>query len=693
MDSFVGGFSPSENQFGFDIESVSDYSDLQAVVDGIQFRDTFPDSDILDLPSNTADRMDSFVGGFSPSENQFGLDFESVSDYSDLQTFVNGIQFRDTFPDSDILDLPSISNTPVPVIQYTELSKRLAGDSGEESNLSDAVLKFINQALMEDDLEDEDYTIQDSSLHAAEKSFYEILNKKDPSSHNQRLPHVESPVNVPLESQPCRQFNGGMEKTKIIPLDGNDRTCYFEKNRSTVKGKSEKDGWDLPESLPRGRRKSLHSDESDLEEGRSKKHLPSYAEESVLHEMFDKVLSFGPTVKGSNGSGAMTRSGRLVSRKEAVNMRNLLMQCMESVVCNDHQRARELLRQIKKCSSPLGDGSQRLAHYFALSLEARLVGFGSPEFKWVSTLMSDADHLKAYKLYISACPFMEISYFFAHQAIMEVAETTTSLHIIHFGIMYGLQWPSLIQRLSTRPGGPPKLRITGIDLPQADLRPAGRVKETGCRLRSYCKRFHVPFEYNNIVKKWETVSVEDLKIEKNEVVVVNCLYQFMFLLDDTIIEHNSPRDVVLNMIRRINPDIFIHGIINGSFNSPFFMSRFREALFHYSALFDMFEANVPRENKERMVFERDILGNVFFNVLICEGSERVVRPETYKQWQVRTVRAGFRQLPLNHQTMKEIRAKVKSCYHKDFFVDEASQWMVAGWKGRAIIAFSCWKPA
>ncbi|KAL6977470.1 hypothetical protein U1Q18_026269 [Sarracenia purpurea var. burkii] len=146
------------------------------------------------------------------------------------------------------------------------------------------------------------------------------------------------------------------------------------------------------------------------------------------------------------------------------------------------------------------------------------------------------------------------------------------------------------------------------------------------------------------------------------------------------------------MIRRINPVIFIHGIVNGSFNSPFFILRFHEALFHFSAVFDMFEANVPRENKERMVFERDIMGNIFFNVLTCEGSERVVRPETYKQWQARTVRAGFRQLPLNHQMMKEVSAKVKSCYHKDFFVDETSQWMVAGWKGRAINAFSCWKP-
>jgi hypothetical protein len=275
---------------------------------------------------------------------------------------------------------------------------------------------------------------------------------------------------------------------------------------------------------------------------------------------------------------------------------------------------------------------------------------------------------------------------------MELAKTATTLHIIHFGITFGFQWPYLIQRLSTRPGGPPKLRITGIEFPQAGFRLASRVKETGSRLANYCERFNVPFHYNGIAQKWETICLEDLRIEKDEVIVVNCLYQSMFLLDDSTTDL-SPRDAVLNLIKRIGPDIFIHGIFNGSFNSPFFISRFREALFHFSSLFDMVEANLTRESQERMVFERDIMGNAFLNVIACEGVGRIVRPETYKQWQIRTVRAGFRQLPLKQEITKEVKAKVKLCYHKGFFVKEDSEWMLTGWKGRVMYAFSCWKPA
>lgn len=218
---------------------------------------------------------------------------------------------------------------------------------------------------------------------------------------------------------------------------------------------------------------------------------------------------------------------------------------------------------------------------------------------------------------------------------------------------------------------------------------ASRVKET---LANCCEKYNVPFEYNGIVQKWETICVEDLKIQKDEVIVVNCLYLSMYMLDDLTTDV-SPRDAFLKLIKMISPDIFIHATVNGNYNSPFFVSRFREALFHFSSLFDMVEAILTREDQDRIVFERDILGNAFLNVIACEGVGRIVRPETYKQWQIRTVRAGFRQVPLKQEIIKEAKAKVKLCYHKGFFVKEDGGWMLTGWKGRVVFAFSCWKPA
>ena len=105
----------------------------------------------------------------------------------------------------------------------------------------------------------------------------------------------------------------------------------------------------------------------------------------------------------------------------------------------------------------------------------------------------------------------------------------------------------------------------------------------------------------------------------------------------------------------------------------------------------MFEANLPREDEDRLLFEREVFGREAMNVIACEVTERVERPETYKQWQVRNQKAGFRQLPLKQDIMEEVRTK-KLRYHKDFVVGEDGNWMLQGWKGRIIYALSCWKP-
>ncbi|CAK9181009.1 unnamed protein product [Ilex paraguariensis] len=94
--------------------------------------------------------------------------------------------------------------------------------------------------------------------------------------------------------------------------------------------------------------------------------------------------------------------------------------------------------------------------------------------------------------------------------------------------------------------------------------------------------------------------------------------------------------------------------------------------------------------EERLLFEREVIGREAMNVIACEVTERVERPETYKQWQVRNQRAVFRQLLLKQDIMEEVRTK-KLSYHKDFVVGEDGNWILQDWKGRIIYALSCWK--
>ena len=203
--------------------------------------------------------------------------------------------------------------------------------------------------------------------------------------------------------------------------------------------------------------------------------------------------------------------------------------------------------------------------------------------------------------------------------------------------------------------------------------------------------FNVPFEYQAISSKWETICIEDLNIAEDDVLIVNCIHRMKNLGDETV-SINSARNRVLNTIRMMKPKVFVHGIENGSYGTPFFLTRFKEVMYHYSALFDIFDKTVPRDNETRMFIERGIFQCQLLNVIACEGSERIERPENYKKWKSRNLNAGLEQLPLNPDIVKVIREMVGK-YHKDYVINEDDQWLLLGWKGRILNAISTWKPS
>ncbi|XP_022755789.1 scarecrow-like protein 14 isoform X2 [Durio zibethinus] len=685
----------------------------------------------------------------------FKSDNDSVPMYSN-HNLVNGFKesIEQNFPSPP--SLPSSPESPVDSDSSSGTSS--VGHPLDNVPFANEMLKYINEMLMEEDLEEKTCMLQDClALQAAEKSFYEVLGHEYPLSADPISPCTgqncyKPDDNLSQSRSICSSINyttatnsvewsgiyspgefessyiqtsliDSLERTSLVPNLQRETTIEpFRHFRSEI-GEASKpsligDKVNLaPESnlstpsVPngryqsplgsRGRKNYQREDDDHLEEGRSSKQSALSLEDSEQSEMFDDLL----LCKGENEDspkcslyGNYQQNGQLKGLKkkgkksEVVDLWSLLTQCAQAVAINDQRTGNELLKQISQHSSSSGDGTQRLAHYFANALMTRLAGMGAPSYSpLLSSRTSAADILKAYGVYALACPFKKMSNFYANKKIMEVAKKETSIHIVDFGICYGFQWPCLIQRLSARAGGPPKLRITGIEFPQPGFRPAERVEETGRRLKRYCERFNVPFEYYVIAKKWETIELEEIKINEDEVVVVNCMYRLKNLPDDTVVG-TSARDTVLKLIRSINPELLIHGIASGTYNAPFFVTRFREALFHFSAQFDIFEANVPREDPQRKMFEKEILGRDIMNVVACEGTERVERPETYKQWQARTLRAGFKQVPLDQELMNKVTNFVQSSYHRDFLIDVDGRWVLQGWKGRVIYALSCWKP-
>ncbi|XVF46533.1 hypothetical protein PTKIN_Ptkin03bG0034700 [Pterospermum kingtungense] len=608
-------------------------------------------------------------------------------------------------------------NLPVHHVASSSLGSNSDGDSpygSENTDFSYAVLNYINDVLMEEDVEGQPCRFQDClALQAAERSFYDVLAHNHPPSpyhfHHSNtddhgsVSHADHANNLVESSlhgfdSSVMQTSSTIYPTQLTPFS----PCFDE----PVDRGAEKEAWKNMSMAKKNHSREFHDDSLEEIRRNNKQFAPTTVEDSSEEEhVFDEAF----LVKNGNGvsscplyeasqnrqnrktscSSTKTLSKKQANEKlEMVDLWSLLAQCAQAVAIYDQRAAIELLAKIRQQSSPFGDGTERLAHYLAKGLEVRLNG---TSYTTPNNGTSDADILRAHMLYVSVCPFKRISNLFSNRNIAELAKKATTVHVIDFGIGYGFQWPCLIHRLSTRRGGPPKLRITGIDFPQPGFRPADRIEATGRRLRRCCDSVNVPFEFNAIAKRWEAIRVEELKIERGEFVVVNCMYRLRNLPDDSLI-FNSPRNMVLKLIKRINPDLFIHGVVNGSYNVPFFITRFREAFFHFSAMFDILEANVPREDPDRLLLEREMFGRDAMSVVAYEGLQRIDRPETYKQWQLRNQKAGFRQLPLSQKILDRARTVLESNYHKDFAIEVDGQWMLQGWKGRVTHALSYWKP-
>jgi len=107
-----------------------------------------------------------------------------------------------------------------------------------------------------------------------------------------------------------------------------------------------------------------------------------------------------------------------------------------------------------------------LAYCFAKGLEAQLAGTGSQVYQsLVAKRTSVVEFLKAYKLFLAAISLGKVHIIFSNRNIVDAVAGRTKLHIVAYGVQYGLQWPGLLHLLAGREGGPPEVRFTGIDLP------------------------------------------------------------------------------------------------------------------------------------------------------------------------------------------------------------------------------------
>ncbi|KAJ3688351.1 hypothetical protein LUZ61_017515 [Rhynchospora tenuis] len=594
----------------------------------------------------------------------------------------------------------------------------------------DPTLDYLSRYLLEEEIDELNISTykDEAALKDIEKPFYEILGQKYPVTPNeQSLASSQSESDLSssssnatstssindqvIESLPVMQFHKGIEEgMKFLPIIPKLATDFKENmvavDLTEVKYENSV-GFKLVENIDFGvtsRSKSQkNSSDRELEimDGRNQKISLICSDEPITDEVYNRVLldhgddhlkaeiwSLREILQVEASSG-----GKKENQGEHNELNTLLIHCAEAVAVYDRRRAQVLLNKIRMQSSPNGYGIQRLASILADALEARLAGVGSEYYRGLiakRVCAPDIYFLKAYHTYLRAAPFARVYYCFSNRNILNAARNARKLHVIDLGIRFGFQWPSLIQALSKREGGPPKFRITGIEFPQPGFRPAKRVEGIGRRLEEYAKSFHVPFEYKGIASQWESIRIEDLTINDDEVLIVNSMFRFKKLKDETF-AIDCPRNRVLRLIRQIKPHIFIQGESSRSYSS-FFLPRFRQVLSTYAVFYDLLDNTIPRGDKQRQLPE-----NVFFvpdiiNIVACEGSDWIEKPETLKQWQPRNIQAGFEQLSVNPDIVEECNNLVRDGYDKRYFIQEDDNWLLQGWKGRVLTGVTAWKP-
>ncbi|CAL4910245.1 unnamed protein product [Urochloa decumbens] len=570
---------------------------------------------------------------------------------------------------------------------------------------SDMMLPYISRMLMEDDIDDKPY--DHPALLQVQKPFAQILSSPSSDCTNGDTEGAKDllqdgsvdertlPLALSKGTYAAGAFLKGMEEANMLLCRANG----FRKDElanQMVRESSNHSG-------AKKRYASYdHIEEEVIRRTRKSMMIIKEPKDTCAHEMLDDMMLRGSEtciircmeklrINMANEAEKSIRKGSRKAAANVVDIRTMLILCAQAVAANDHMRARELLTQIKQHASETGDVTQRLAQCFSKGLEARLLGMGSQVWQLLrAERLSSIDFLKAHNLYMAACSFNKVVLLFCTMTILRAVSGKRRLHIVDYGMRYGFHWADMLRLLASREGGPPKVKITAIGYPDLRPCPIEQIEDTGRRLSKCAHELGVPFNFFAIRKKWEEVSVEDLNTDAEEVLVVNDYLNFSTLMDESIFfDDPSPKDMVLHNIRKMRPNVFIQSIVNGSYGSSY-LSRFRETLFYYTAIFDMFDATIPRESKLRVLLEQDLFGRFAVNVIACEGAEMMERPEKYKQWHARNQRAGLRQLPLEPSIVNVLKDKVMRCHHKDFLICEDGQWLLQGWMGRILFAQSTW---
>ncbi|XP_021294785.1 nodulation-signaling pathway 1 protein [Herrania umbratica] len=412
-----------------------------------------------------------------------------------------------------------------------------------------------------------------------------------------------------------------------------------------------------------------------------------------LEEVVANKRSAGNKKNSNKSSGNNCNNG---NNNEGRWAKQLLNPCAIAITTGNLTRVQHLLYVLNELASSTGDANHRLAdhglralthHLTSSSASTGLITFASTEPKFFQRSL-----LKFYEV----SPWFAFPNNVANASILQILaqepDKTRNLHILDIGVSHGVQWPTLLEALTRRSGGPPPLvRITVVaataeksqimDTPFS-IGPPGH--DFYSRLPGFAKSMNINLQINRLeTHPLQNLNTQTIDNSPGETLIVCAQFRLHHL------NHNRPdqRTEFLKVLRSLEPKGVILSENNmdcscsncGDFATGF--SRRVEYLWKF--LDSTSSAFKGRESEERRVMEGEAAKALTNQGEMNEGKEK---------WCERMRGVGFVGEVFGEDAIDGARALLRKYDSNwEMRVEEKDACVGLWWRGQPVSFCSLWK--
>ncbi|KAL0376365.1 UNVERIFIED_CONTAM: GRAS family protein RAM1 [Sesamum calycinum] len=375
---------------------------------------------------------------------------------------------------------------------------------------------------------------------------------------------------------------------------------------------------------------------------------------------------------------------------EGVQLVQNLLACADKVGEKQYERARNLLLECDRMSSPGGNPVQRLVFYFTEALYEKIdretgritpKGLGKKIEDPLQALKSPDTTLITFH---KVLPLSQITKFAGIQAVVDGVAEARNVHFIDLEIRKGIQCTILMQALAARSENPIEhLKITAVA-----IKSKASIEETGRQLTSFAQSLDLKFSFNIVMVEDILDLKEDLfDLDEDEAIAVYAAYTLTNMIGQPDqLEH------LIRIIKSMNPCMMVVTEVEANCNSPIFVERFVEALFFYGACFESMAECMKNDEKHRCIAERTCFSSAIRNMVAAEGEDRKIRHVGISVWRAFFTHFGFEEMELSMSAVYQANLVVRNFTSgSSYTFDIDGKSLIIGWKGAPVSSLSAWK--